>query len=136
MFGDLLIIGHSTGKIDKKGRLFIPAFTKVEEGENVITKVCYDDEEVYLKVYAYKEYMEILNRYDKLIEKEPENEEKWIAKRESVMKSLNDLHRVDAQHRITLKKDTMEELNWPGDSQVVFDGLGKSLSISLKNNSR
>ena len=74
----------------------------------------------------------MLERYIELKNQDIENADKWESRIEEIAGALNDLHPVDPQHRITIKKDTMECLNWQGNSQIIFDGLGTSLSIKQK----
>ncbi|MBE6156389.1 MAG: hypothetical protein E7161_01410 [Firmicutes bacterium] len=134
MFGKNLIIGHSEGKISDKGRIFLPSFTKPEKDDKIlIQKDTYGDEAA-LKLIAYSEYLNMIERYRRLRDTATslEEEQKYTKKIEDISLSLTHLTKVDAQRRIQLPKAILEKYNWSPQDTIRYDGLGESLLIRKK----
>lgn len=131
MFGDKLIIGHSKGKICEKGRIFIPTFTSVEKHDQLVLNLVVINNKQGLKIYAYKEYLNIINRFKKLRENAQsfEEYEKYNAEIEKIIISLQGTLQIDSQKRLLLPKELMQELDWSCHDLIQFDGLGESLLI-------
>ena len=135
MFGEQLIIGHSESKLDQKGRLFIPKYTKVNTGEELILL----QDSIYhyssLRVYSLNNtYLKIINKYEEL-RNNASNEEEYIRlslKIDELYQSLEGYFKVDSQKRILINKYLLERLNWNTTDTFNLDGAGNSLLIRKK----
>lgn len=134
MFGENLIIGHSEGKIFDNGRIILPSFTEPEKGDQIlIQKSNYNDKQA-LKIIAYKEYLNIINRLKRLRENSTSFEEyqKYTSEIENICNSLEYLTQVDSQKRIIFPKPLLDEYGWTSNDCLRYDGLGESLLITKK----
>ena len=134
MFGENLIIGHSEGKIVDKGRLFLPSFSDPENGDKIIIQKVNLNDRNALKLIAYQEYLNIINRLKKLRENATSLKEyqKFTDEIEKICRGLDFLIKVDVEKRIFLPKILLEEYNWSKNDTVIYDGLGESLLITKK----
>ena len=132
MFGEAIIIGHATGKLDNKNRIFIPPFTKVEPKEKiVIEKTIYQDE-LALKLHSYHKYYDMIVKLQQLQEKVTTLEEfnELQSKIENLCRYLFAIVNVDSNKRITIPKTIIDTLNWSLDEPISMNGIGNSLLIT------
>ena len=134
MFGDKLIIGHSEGLISDKGRIFPPSFTNPESGDQILIQKTTWNNEPALKIFAYNEYLKIIERYQKLRENATtfEEEEKYNKIIEKICYTLESLAQIDKQKRINLPNHLLKEYGWKTKDEIVYTGLGESLLITKK----
>ena len=63
MFGENLLIGQRTSKIDGKNRIYLPPFTKAEKDDEIALINMIDNNGFpYIKLYLLKKYKEIAER--------------------------------------------------------------------------
>ena len=115
MFGEESILGRNELTVDKKGRIFIPADTKREQGESLVL-VYNKDLETY-EIYSSNKFSEILDILNNKILNATSKQEKIYYQKElfEISKSILICSKVDAQGRFLTGK--------------VFEGQEKVLSI-------
>lgn len=130
MFGDNFIIGERDVKIDNTRRLIIPSFSGIEKNEELVIQH-FDG---YAKLYSFRAYEQILNRYLELRNNANslEDFEKYSAIIESICEKIDAILTTDAQKRITFPVNLMETLNFQIGDNIHFKGLGTSLSLRKK----
>lgn len=135
MFGDDLIIGHTLVKMDTKGRIIIPAFTKAEKDDKLVIQKTTFENDVALRLYAHNQYLVILNKLQNLRNNATtlEEFEKWNQEISKIFFTLDSLVELDSQRRAQIPKPLLTDLNWSNDKEYQIDGLGDSLLISQKN---
>lgn len=134
MFGDELILGKGTVKIDNKGRMFIPAHTKVEENDKIILEKSSKDNDVALKLHVYQKYFDILERFKQLRDNATSIEEfnRYEKEIEEISVKLHAIVTVDKQHRIIVPKPLVTALDFNANQELQYEGLGTSLLVSQK----
>jgi len=134
MFGDELILGQGTVKLDSKGRMFIPAHTKVEENDRIILEKTTKDDEVALKLHVSQKYFEILERFKQLRDNATSIEEfnRYEKEIEEISIKLYAIVTVDKQHRIIVPKSLVTSLAFEPNQELQYEGLGTSLLVSQK----
>jgi len=136
MFGENYnIVGHTTGKLDKKGRIVVPDFSHREKQEQLIAKKIEEKKETKLQLYNYKIYLEKVNRYHQLLLKARKLEKIMELERtiQEYSRSFEFSTNIDNQYRINIPNELLKELNWNADDILQYDGLGDSLLISKKS---
>lgn len=115
MFGEEPILGQNELTLDKKGRIFIPAHTKREQGESLV--LIYDKDLDIYEIYSkakYSEILEILTK--KYLAAETKLEEiKYKKKIYEIGKSVLRESKIDSQGRFLTGN--------------IFEGEDKLLSI-------
>lgn len=102
MFGDKILLGQSDIVIDDKSRMFLPARTNREKGDNLV--LLYDSTLECYKIYSVSAIEETFDRLEKLLDgAKSEQEEAWCKKRlfdfsKSILKECT----VDSEGRIAL----------------------------------
>lgn len=134
MFGEDLIIGHTTGKIDTKRRIFIPPFTKVEANEKLIIEKTTYDNDFALKIHNYKKYYKLIERMRELqlLCRTFEEAQKYEMEIEKLCIYLNAIVKTDTNKRIIIPNEIIKEFNWNQNEQFNIDGTGNSLLITQK----
>lgn len=134
MFGEQLIIGKSEGKIDEKGRIFIPSFVNPEPDDKIIIQEIIFDDEFALKLTAVTEYLGIIERLKNLRNNATTVEEynKFNAEIENICLQLNYLVQIDKQKRILIPKNAINSSGWLPKDELQFNGLGNSLLVRKK----
>ena len=135
MFGDDLIIGHTINKMDEKGRIFIPSFTKVEKSDKLIIQKTTFQDDIALRLCAYQQYLTIIERLQKLRNNSTsiEEYEKFTREINNIFYILDSLIEIDSQKRATIPKRLLNELEWEPNSEYKIDGLGDSIINRQKN---
>lgn len=134
MFGDELILEGGTLNIDNKGRIFVPAFTKVEKNDKIILEISRHNDETHLILHVYQKYFNILKRFMDLRDSATSIEEfsKYEKSIEEICSKLQGIVIVDQNKRILIPKTIMENLGWEFNKPTQYEGLGTSLSLSQK----
>lgn len=123
MFGEKIMLGVATSKLDNKNRFSVPKFTLVETNEKLIMFYPEDMNDDYVELYNvnYLEKLKLL--YDNLLYEDD------IIKLQKVKERLDSFYnralcesKVDKQHRFLISANTkkIEEI----DSTVVVQGAG------------
>lgn len=135
MFGDNLIIGHTSGKIEENGRIKLPAFTKAEENDAIILEKVSSDTEIVLKLHIYQKYLDIIKRFQNLRDNATSTEEfiRYDKEIEKICSILIHVAYIDKQRRLQLPKTFMLEINWKNGEAIEFEGLGSSLLVRKQN---
>jgi len=135
MFGEKLIIGNTSGKIDEKGRIKLPSFTNAEENDQLIIEKISEDGEVTLKLHIYQKYFDIIKRFQDLRDSATSTEEffKYDSEIEKICSFLKHSITIDKQRRIQLPKQFFETSTWNNSEEIEFIGLGSSLLIRKQN---
>lgn len=125
MFGEDLMIGKRETTIDGKNRVILGASTYAEKGDNLAILLSKD--KTYLKVFR-RELIETeikrlleLGKAAKTLE-----EQEYVEQKLSLYKdSLVSLPKVEAQRRLSIPKEVVEELKLQGHVYVVgaFDSV-------------
>lgn len=132
MFNENYLLGsYGEYKLDFKRRMFIPASTGVEPGEQLAIKVVEFDNEACIKLEAYQKISGIINS---LIEKRNQTTDfKEFEKYEKMIMTWcytwEALVKVDSQHRITLPEATLKKINATEDSNFEAIGVGNALIL-------
>ncbi len=134
MFGDKLIIGKSTRKLDEKGRLFIPTFTNAEDGDEIVIESVKEKDCLKLRLVAYQEYYKLCERFLKLRDNATSLEEykKYEAEIEKICSFLETRLIVDSQRRLRFPKEVIENTGLQLGQEYECIGQGISLLISKK----
>ena len=134
MFGEKLILGEGTGKIDSKYRIFIPAFTKVEAKEELLLQYVNLDNEPAFKVMAIEKYFQIIERFQTLRDNATSVEEfeKYDKEIEIICQKLDYIVTIDKQKRLQMPHNLITKLNWKNTDEVEFKGLGETLLVRKK----
>lgn len=121
MFGEQSIYGTTVVKIDQKGRIFLPEFTKVSPGDKLILRETSQG----LEIISLNDLEVIVADYKSMIDQEI-NEEK----RAYLTNNLYDLYRsikcmmkVDSYNRINLQD------NYKGVHEVKIIGIQNGILL-------
>lgn len=125
MFGEDLMIGKREATIDEKNRVILGASTYAEKGDELAMLLSND--KTYLKLFR-RELIETKIR--ELLEQESKakdaKEQSFIEQKLSLYKdSVVALPKVEAQRRLSIPKEVVEELKLQGHVYVVgaFDSV-------------
>lgn len=125
MFGEDLMIGKREATIDGKNRVILGASTYAEKGDELAMLLSND--KTYLKLFR-RELIETKIR--ELLEQESKakdaKEQSFIEQKLSLYKdSVVSLPKVEAQRRLSIPKEVVEELKLQGHVYVVgaFDSV-------------
>lgn len=125
MFGEDLMIGKREATIDEKNRVILGASTYAEKGDELAMLLSND--KTYLKLFR-RELIETKIR--ELLEQESKakdaKEQSFIEQKLSLYKdSVVSLPKVEAQRRLSIPKEVVEELKLQGHVYVVgsFDSV-------------
>lgn len=134
MFGDDLILESGSGKLDNKGRFFVPSSTNVEENDKIILEMINSNDGVTLKLHVYQKYFDIISRFTKLRDNATSQEDflKYEKEIESICAKLHAIVTADKQKRIIIPKQIVDNLGWNTFEPVQYEGLGTSLLLSQK----
>ena len=134
MFGEKLIIGHATVKLDSKRRIFIPSFSRAESGDDVVIRKSSYDNDFCLKIQAFQSYLDIIGRLRNLRDNAAsiDEYEKFESKIESICIELEKLANVDGQGRILIPESITAADGWNIGDSLQIDGLGDSLLVRKK----
>lgn len=138
MFGEKLILGEGTGKIDSKNRIFIPAFTKVEANEELFLQLVNFNDEIAFKVIAIHKYLQIIEKFRTLRDNATsvDDFEKYDTEIEIICKKLDYIVSIDNNKRLQIPHSLITKLNWKNTDEVQFKGLGETLLVRRKNSSK
>lgn len=119
MFGEEPILGQNELTLDKKGRIFIPAHTKREQGDNLV--LVYNKDLDVHEIYNSEKFSEILEFLNNKILNAQTKEEKiyYLKELSEASKSVLRSSKVDAQGRFLTGN--------------VFEGEDKLLSIGCND---
>lgn len=119
MFGEEILLGQNELKVNSKGRIFIPADTKREQGEKLI--LLYNEELGVHEIYSVKTIEEMFKKLNDNILNSKTKEEEIVYKKRlyQLSKSILRCEKVDCQGRILTGK--------------VFEGQEKVLSIGVQD---
>lgn len=129
MFGENIIVGESTAKIDNKNRIYLPSRTGAEIGDVVALTLIHYNNEVGIWITNAKKILELRDMYleklnDALTIEESDAYHEELAK---IALRLNDLVEVQQQRRIQLTKNIVNKTGFQGKVQVI--GTGASVVI-------
>lgn len=99
MFGDEVILGQSQLTVDQKGRVFIPPYTKREEGDRLV--LFYDNDLNVYEIHSFDEIKKEISKIKNKIENSKTKLEKIEYKKElyEYSKSILMCSRVDKNGR-------------------------------------
>ena len=132
MFGEDLLIGQKTVKIDEKNRIYLPPFTKAEKEDEIALINKIDNTGFpYIKLYLLKKYKEIAVRLQKLQENVTSTQEymQYEQKIIDICSYINAVLTVDSQRRILIPQDIMSANRWQERSKFICEGKGNFLVI-------
>ena len=113
MFGELPIFGNSEPKIDSKGRLFVPKFTRVEENDQLVIQKGKGN-------YFVIANCSLIN--EKIKQLKENNDDRKI---EILTSSIVDMVRVDSQNRIIFR----HHKNFAVNRKVFVHGNYDSIQV-------
>lgn len=127
MFAEYLIIGQRTCKIDSKGRFFLPKFSHVEEGDNLVLLQNYKT-----NIYELHALSKIQDRIDKLKDNmcsASNSEQLELLRKEYELLCLSCLANlnVDGQHRVHIPMEIYIKSGF--DKSTVALGVGDHLNL-------
>lgn len=102
MFGEKSLYGNDVLKIDDKGRIFLPKYTKKEKDDELVLR--YDEENAKYEIYSIDRYDQIMNILEKYsIKSTNVKERKYYEKRiYEISKSILKKLKVDSQGRVNI----------------------------------
>lgn len=134
MFGDEMILGQGTVKLDSKGRIFIPAHTLAEENDKIILEAETNGKEATLRLHIYQKYNNILQRFINLRNNATSLEDflRYEAEIAQITQKLDYVAKVDSQRRMIIPKKVLSSLSWDQTKEIAYQGLGTYLELSQK----
>ena len=132
MFGENLLIGQRTSKIDGKNRIYLPPFTKAEKDDEIALINMIDNNGFpYIKLYLLKKYKEIAERLQKLQENATSIEEymQYEQKIIDICSYIDAVLKVDSQRRVLIPQDIMTTNKWQERDSLICEGKGNFLVI-------
>lgn len=132
MFGESIIVGHSTGKIDSKNRIFLPSFTGATHKDKILVEKTTYEDDFALKLYSYHKFYELIEQLKKMQATASSFEEfmQFQEKIEKMCIYLSAKIQVDSQGRIVIPNGLFIQSNWSNEQLVSFHGLGDTLIIT------
>lgn len=102
MFGERPLYGKDILKIDDKGRIFLPKYTRKEKDDELILR--YDEEISKYEIYSIDRYNQIMSILEKYAIKSTIKNERLYYKRRicEISKSILKKIKVDSQGRINI----------------------------------
>ena len=132
MFGEDLLIGKRTVKIDGKNRIYLPPFTKAERNDEIalVNKIDINGFP-YIKLYLLKKYKEIAERLQKLQENATSTQEyiQYEQKIIDICSYIDAVLKVDSERRILIPQDIMTTNRWQERDSLICEGKGNFLTI-------
>ena len=132
MFGEDLLIGKRTVKIDGKDRIYLPPFTKAERNDEIalVNKIDINGFP-YIKLYLLKKYKEIAERLQKLQENATSTQEyiQYEQKIIDICSYIDAVLKVDSERRILIPQDIMTTNRWQERDSLICEGKGNFLTI-------
>ena len=132
MYGEDLLIGQKTVKIDGKNRIYLPPFTKAEKDDEIALINKIDNTGYpYVKLYLFKKYKEIAERLKKLQENATSIEEymQYEQKIIDICSYIDAVLKVDRERRILIPPDVMTANKWQERNSFICEGKGNFLVI-------
>ena len=132
MYGEDLLIGQKTVKIDGKNRIYLPPFTKAEKDDEIALINKIDNKGIpYIKLYLLKKYKEIAARLQKLQENATSIEEymQYEQKIIDICSYIDAVLKVDRERRILIPPDVMTANKWQERNSFICEGKGNFLVI-------
>ena len=132
MFGENLLIGKRTVKIDGKNRIYLPPFTKAEKDDEIALINKIDNTGFpYVKLYLLKKYKEIAERLQKLQENATSVEEymQYEQKIIDICSYITATLKVDSQRRVLIPQDIRASNRWQYRDSFICEGKGNFLII-------
>ena len=133
MFGEDLLIGKRTVKIDGKNRIYLPPFTKAEKNDEIALINMIDNNTgiPYIKLYLLKKYKEIAERLKKLQESANSIQEymQYEQKIIDICSYIDAVLKIDSQRRVLIPPDVMTSNKWQGRNCFICEGKGNFLVI-------
>lgn len=132
MFGEDLLIGKKIVNIDSKNRVYLPAFTKAEENDEIALTNNVDNEGTpYIKLYLLKKYKEIAARLQKLQENATSIAEYMHYEKEivDICANIDTILKVDKERRILIPHEIMTINNWQKKDNLYCEGKGNYLTL-------
>lgn len=119
-------VARSTGKIDSKGRVVIPAKLREELGPNIVVTLSLDDG--YLSAYTAERFSRIKTQFEELNSMDPEVRE---VTRYLVGESLP--CEIDGQGRVLISSELWEHINAANGDEISIVEYGDKLEICTKS---
>ena len=132
MYGEDLLIGQRTVKIDGKNRIYLPPFTKAEKDDEIALINKIDNTGFpYIKLYLLKKYKEIVRRLQKLQENATNVEEymQYEQKIIDICSCIDAVLKVDSQRRVLIPQDIMATNKWQERNSLICEGKGNFLVV-------
>ena len=132
MYGEDLLIGQRTVKIDGKNRIYLPPFTKAEKEDEIALINKIDNTGFpYIKLYLLKKYKEIVRRLQKLQENATNVEEymQYEQKIIDICSCIDAVLKVDSQRRVLIPQDIMATNKWQERNSLICEGKGNFLVV-------
>lgn len=131
MFGDKLMVGTKTFKIDAKNRLAMPAFTCACPNDLLVLDLQRNDQEIFLRFSLYEDYMNLAHV---LSEKRKEASsieefEKLSQEIEAICQKLACFGNLDSQRRFTIPGNILNEAELTSGDEVLIKGAGTSVLV-------
>lgn len=139
MFGEDLLIGNATVRIDQCHRFFVPKFTNAEPNDKIAIqkiKLVKDEKEqqvteYILKLMAYKEYVNMIERLKRLRDNARSYEDyiKYDKYIEEICQRIECIATLDKHKRIKIPIDLFIKLNWDIDNSYSLTGTGHTVLV-------
>ncbi len=132
MYGEDLLIGRKSVKIDGKNRIYLPPFTKAEKDDEIALINKIDNTGFpYIKLYLLRKYKEIVERLQKLQENATSTVEymQYEQKIIDICSYIDAVLKVDSQRRVLIPQDIMVTNKWQERNSLICEGKGNFLVI-------
>ena len=134
MFGDKLMVGIKTVKVDAKGRVCLPNFTESEKDDYLVLETLKENDDIILRFSLYDEYLKLAERLNILRNNATSIKEfeKYSQEIENICLKVSCAAKIDAQRRFLVPSEILEENHINKGDELVAKGAGKSLIMQKK----